>query len=79
VVVQDLVQPILDPQDLARVDVDVRGLSAESAHRLVEQHARVRQREALARRAGRQQDRRHGGGLPMQMVEMSGFTNCIVS
>src|SRR5262245_60318828 len=32
-VVQDLVQSVLDAQDLTRVDVDVRGLSAESTHR----------------------------------------------
>src|SRR5690606_13083145 len=44
---QDLVQARTHAQDLARVDVDVRGLALEAAQRLVDHHPRIGQRIAL--------------------------------
>ena len=41
------------------MDLDVRRLSSDASPRLVQQHARVRQREALALGTGAEQ---HGGG-----------------
>src|SRR5512141_2343098 len=43
---QDLVEPVLDPQDLLRLDGDVGGLALGSAPGLVDQDARVGQGEA---------------------------------
>src|SRR5271167_14722 len=45
---EHVVQHVLHPQDLTGLDLDVRGLSPDAAPRLVQQHARVRQGEALA-------------------------------
>src|SRR4029079_7908503 len=56
---QQLVQLVARPEDLLGVDVDVRGLPREATERLVDQDARVRQREALALRARGQQERAH--------------------
>src|ERR1700760_3074261 len=44
----DLVGPLADVEDLARVDLDVRGLALEARRRLVDQDPAVGQREALA-------------------------------
>jgi hypothetical protein len=46
-------------EDLARMDLDVRGLALEPARRLVDQDARVGEGEALAPRAAREQQRAH--------------------
>ena len=60
-----LLEPRAHAQDLGGLDLDVGRLAvAGLAHRgLVDEDARVRQRESLARRAGRQQDRRRRGRL----------------
>jgi hypothetical protein len=50
-------------EDFAGVDLDVRGLALETAHRLVDHHARIGQAEALALLAGRQQEGAHAGRL----------------
>src|SRR5512137_1077447 len=60
VVLQDAVQVLAHPQQLPRRDVDVGGLPGEPLHqRLVNHDARVGEREALALRAPRQQQRAH--------------------
>src|SRR5215210_6769251 len=43
----DLLQPLLQPEDLLRSDLDVRRRALEAAGRLVDHHRRVRQREPL--------------------------------
>src|SRR3990172_2576993 len=43
----DLIEPVPHPQDFARVDVDIRGLALEPAHRLLQHDPRVRQRKAF--------------------------------
>ncbi|CAM2154832.1 Prolipoprotein diacylglyceryltransferase [Paraburkholderia tropica] len=58
---EQLVQALLQVQDFPRLDFDVRRLAARAAERLVNHHARVRQREALALLAGCQQERAHAG------------------
>src|SRR3954466_8405400 len=55
----DLVHALAGLEDLLRVDLDVRRLAFESGRRLVDEDARVRQREALALRAAREQQRPH--------------------
>ena len=59
---QDLVQLLAQAQDLAGMDLDVRGLTLGAAQRLVDHDARVGQAEALALGAGRQQEGPHAGG-----------------
>src|SRR3954449_7200514 len=51
------------PLDLRGVDLQVGDLAAGLTGGLVDQHPGVRQRQALARRPGRQQDSGRGGGL----------------
>src|SRR5690606_29293242 len=63
VVRQQLVQAALDLEDLAGVDLDIRGLSLEAAERLVNHDARVRQRVALALDTSGQQEGAHARGL----------------
>ncbi len=58
-----LVQPLAGLQDLLGVDVDVRRLTLESAQRLVNQYARMRQAEALALGAPGEQQGAHAGRL----------------
>src|SRR4051812_13794339 len=53
---KDLVQAFAQLQDFPRLDLDVRRLPLSPARRLVDHDARVRQREALALRAGGQQE-----------------------
>src|SRR5437764_2433508 len=60
---EQLVQELAVPQDLLGLDLDVDGLALRAAVGLVDEHPRVRQREALAARAGRQQHRRRRRGL----------------
>src|SRR6202161_1489161 len=60
---EHVVQHVLHTQDLTSLDLDVRRLSPDAAPRWVQQHARVRQREALALGAGAEQHRRGRGGL----------------
>ena len=60
---QDLVQALAQVQDFLGVDLDVRGLALEAAHRLVDHDARVGQAEALALGARGQQQRAHAGRL----------------
>ncbi len=62
VVREDLVDPAADPEDLLGVDLDVGGLAAESATRLVDEDPGVGQGVPESGRAPGQQDRRHGGG-----------------
>ncbi|MCY1173553.1 hypothetical protein D9M73_137170 [compost metagenome] len=45
------------------MDVDVRRLALETAQRLVNHHARVRQAETLALGAASQQESAHAAGL----------------
>ena len=54
-----LVERVARLQDLARVDVDVGRLTLKAGERLVDHHARVRQRVALALRAGGEQEAAH--------------------
>ncbi len=61
---EDLVQALAQVQDFLGVDLDVRGLALEAAHRLVDHDARIGQREALVLVARRQQQRAHARGLP---------------
>ena len=56
---EDLVEAVLDAQDLLRLDGDVGGLPLGPAPGLVDQDARVGQREALAVGARREQHRAH--------------------
>ena len=61
---QDLVEQVAHPQDLACLDLDVGCLAGAAPPWLVQQHAGVGQRQALALRAGREQDGRRRSGLP---------------
>src|SRR4051794_2947703 len=60
---QDLLHLAAHPLDLRGVDLQVGHLTAGLARGLVDEHPGVRQRQALARRAGREQDGGGGGGL----------------
>ena len=55
----ELVDAPADIEDLARVDLDIRRLALEPGRGLVDEHARVGEREALAMGATRQQQRPH--------------------
>src|SRR5205085_2927165 len=58
------IEDLAHAQDLAGINVDVRGLAGQTLHRwLVDHNARVRQAEALAFRALGQQHGRHRSGL----------------
>jgi hypothetical protein len=59
---QDQVQLVLHLQDLAGLDLDVRGLALHTAQGLVDHDPAVGQGEALALGAGGQQHGAHGGG-----------------
>src|SRR5262249_17853709 len=59
----DLVEARPQPQDLARLDLDVAGLALEAARGLVDHNVRVRQAEAPALGAGGEQQGAHRGGL----------------
>src|SRR5581483_5786230 len=61
---EDVVHLLAEPDDLARLDVDVRRLPLHPAERLMDHDPRVRQREALPLRAGCQKPRRHARRLP---------------
>ena len=75
-----LVGDLANAQDLARVNVDVGRLSAQSAHRrLMDQDARVRQRKPLALLARHQQKCPMLAAWPMQNVTTSFLMYCIVS
>ena len=65
--------------DLLGLDLDVDRLPLRAAVRLVEQHARVRQGEALARRARGRSTAAADAAWPMHVVETSGLMYCIVS
>ena len=60
---EDLVQPVLDAQDLLRLDRDVGGLPLRAAPGLVDEDPGVREGEALAVGAGGEEDGAHRGGL----------------
>src|SRR4051794_25593874 len=60
---EDLLHLAAHPLDLRGVDLQVGDLTAGLARGLVDEHPGVRQRQALARRAGREQDGGGGGGL----------------
>src|SRR5690606_291407 len=53
---QDVVEGVLDPEDLPRLDLDLRGLTPGPSQRLVDHHARVRQGEPFALGTGRQEN-----------------------
>src|SRR2546427_74313 len=59
----NLVEPRPKRQDLARLDLDVRGLTLRAARRLVDHDPRIRQRKPLAFGPGAQQQGPHRGGL----------------
>ena len=61
---QYLVDLLPGPQDFLGVNVHVGGLPLETAQRLMDHDPRMRQRVALAGRAGRQQQRPHARRLP---------------
>src|SRR5260221_195580 len=61
---QDLVDPVLDPQDLLGLDGDVRGLALGAAPGLVDQDPGVGQGETLAGGPRRQQHRAERSRLP---------------
>src|SRR5690606_15088778 len=63
VVRQQFIQATLDLEDLASMDLDIRGLALEATKRLVNHDARVRQRVALALDTGGQQEGAHARGL----------------
>ena len=79
---QRLLEPRAHAQDLGRLDLDVGRLAvAGLAHRgLVDQHARVRQREALAGRARRRRCTAAAeAAWPSTTVWICGRMYCIVS
>src|SRR5205814_1574109 len=55
---------LAQPDDLARLDVDIGGLALHAAERLVDHDAGVREREALALAPRREQPGGHAGRLP---------------
>ena len=66
--------------DLLGLDLDVDGLALRATVRLVDQHAGVRQGEALARASPAARITAAAeAAWPMQMVETSGLMYCIVS
>src|SRR5690606_22645109 len=61
---EEAVQPVPVPQDLAGVDLDVRGLALDAAPRLVDHDLAVGQGVPTALGARRQEERAHGCGQP---------------
>src|SRR5213596_772427 len=61
---EDVVHLLAQPDDLARLDVDVGGLALHAAERLMDHDAGVREREALALAPRREQPGGHAGRLP---------------
>src|SRR5213080_2832483 len=61
---QDVVHLLAQPDDLARLDVDVGRLALHPAERLVDHDTGVGQREALALGSRREEPRGHAGRLP---------------
>ena len=55
-------QPRIDTNDLARLDLDIRGGALKTGRSLVDQNARVGQGRAFALRSTAQKDRTHGSG-----------------
>jgi len=79
VVNEDAVQLFAHPEiSRAWMSMSVR-LALHAAERLVDHDPRVRQRRTACPGRRRQQQLAHGGRLPMQIVEIAGFTYCIVS
>src|SRR5262249_41208639 len=64
VIDEDLRDDVLHVTDLASLDLDVRRLPARAAERLMDHHARMRERIALALLSGAEQDSRHARRLP---------------
>jgi len=64
VLAEDLVDLLAKGQELLGVDLDVGGLALDAAPGLVDHHARVGKRAALALRSGGEQHRPHAGRLP---------------
>src|SRR6476469_8361678 len=61
---KNLVERLTHPEDLSGVNVDVRGLTAKSAHgRLVNQNPRMRQADTLSSGAARKKNSSHRGEL----------------
>src|SRR6478672_11824212 len=63
VVREQLVEGLAHAHDLLRLDLDVDGLTRRATVRLVDEHPRVREDEALAVRAGGEQHRGSRRGL----------------
>jgi len=77
VVHEDAVELLAHPQDLLGLDVDVGGLALHAAQRLVDHDARVRQaRKRLPLAPAHSSSAPIEAALPMQIVEMAGFTYC---
>ena len=77
---EDLVEQVAHPQDLPGLDLDVGGLAAAAAPRLVEQHPGVRAgRGACPACPQASSTAAADAAWPKQIVVMSGLTYCIVS
>src|SRR4030067_1095775 len=78
---QQLIEFLFQIQNLTRMYFNIRSLAAESAHRLMDHHARIGQTETLALLARRQQERTHAGRLPdtqradIRLDELHGIVN----
>ena len=75
----DRIQPSLDVENLAGMDLDVGRLALKAAGGLVGHDPGVRQGEALAFGAGAKQKRAHRGRLADADRRESERTYCIVS
>jgi hypothetical protein len=60
---ENFVEALTQEKNFLGVDFDIRRLPLKAAQRLVNHHARVRQRVTLSSRAGCQQQRTHARGL----------------
>ena len=76
---QDAVHPLLDHLQPLQVDGHVGDLALGAGGGLVDHDLRVGQGQTLALGPGGQQEGAHAGGQPMQMVDTSHLTYCMVS
>src|ERR1700710_635413 len=60
----NLIQPLANPEDLPRLDLDIGRLALSTAGRLVNHDPRIGQGEPFAGRTGCQQQAAHRGRLP---------------
>ena len=76
---EDAVQLRPHPENFLRLDVDIGGLSLDAAQRLVDHDPRGGSAKRLPLAPAASSSAPIDAACPMQMVEIAGFTYCIVS